>query len=77
MYSCVVVTYMSYDIRIVVLLRQVKLLFPNMSPRRRNRLRFDEEALWSVTDQPTADEVSLLFFVCVLLFFVCVFFRLC
>lgn len=36
---------------------KVKFLFPNMSPWRRNKLRFDEESLWSVTDQKTADEV--------------------
>ncbi|CAM9565206.1 unnamed protein product [Scytosiphon promiscuus] len=29
-----------------------------MSPKRRNRLRFDEESLWSITDQNTADEMS-------------------
>ncbi|CAM9827099.1 unnamed protein product, partial [Pylaiella littoralis] len=37
---------------------KVKFLFPNMSPKRRNRLRFDEESLWSITDQNTADEMS-------------------
>ncbi|CBJ32895.1 conserved unknown protein [Ectocarpus siliculosus] len=29
-----------------------------MSPKRRNRLRFDEESLWSITDQNTADEMT-------------------
>lgn len=42
-----------------VLIVQVKILFPKMSPWRRNRLRFDEESLWSITDQNTADEVRL------------------